>query len=77
MQTVLSTYHDQGLNCTDEEEEVKRETGIYYPSLLYQSSEQADGDSYVNFDVTSWPAGIHSISFISTYGVVNESFVKQ
>jgi len=46
-------------------------------NLLYQSSEQNDGDTFVNFDVTSWPTGIHSISFISSYGVVNESFVKQ
>lgn len=46
-------------------------------NLLYQSSEQNDGDTFVNFDVTSWPSGIYSIIFISSYGVVNESFVKQ
>lgn len=46
-------------------------------TLLYQNSEQINGDSFVNFDVTSWPAGTHSISLISSYGIVNELFIKQ
>lgn len=27
MRACLSNYHDQGLNCTDEEDKAKRETG--------------------------------------------------
>lgn len=45
--------------------------------MLHQSVNQNEGASSVNFSVASWSAGVYSIRLVSSYGIINQQFIKQ